>query len=213
MNIVNTIGLRFGYRKSISIRLMQNGTPTVRHKLLRRISEKLSAFQNVIKQVGHFMIASAGRLAARLPQRVLRILIGGFVKELKSRKLNWEELHYILMDDLTLEDIYQLIINDHSMNQTSAEYGGIVNFLDAKAKLEATKILPDLDLDKDGDVSPKEVVQFISKTVRSQLSHAVDIVDADGDGRVGVNDIFAHFSGSLRDLMFREKKDPPRPPS
>ena len=178
----------------------------------RRFSRLVFKVRNFLKQAGRFLLTSAGRLAARLPKRILRIMIGGFVKELKSRQLNWEELHYILMDDLTLEDIYQLIVNDRSLNQTSTDYGGIVHFLDAKAKLEATKILPELDKDKDGDVSPREVLEFISKSIKSRLALVVETIDTDGDGRVSVSDVLIHMSESLRDVVFREKKDPPRPP-
>ena len=180
------------------------------HNILQAIPQTklvfglMSRAWNYAKGLGRSFLIFAGRFTARLPKRILRHLVGGFVKELKSRKLDWEELHYIIMHNLTLEDIYQLIINDHSLNQTSTEYGGIVNFLDAKAKLEATKILPDLDKDKDGDVSPREVLDFLTEAMSSRLSHAIKTIDADGDGFVGVSDILTHLSDVALDTIFRQ---------
>ena len=154
------------------------------HNILQAIPQTklffglMSRAWNYAKGLGRSFLIFAGRFTARLPKRILR--------------------------HLTLEDIYQLIINDHSLNQTSTEYGGIVNFLDAKAKLEATKILPDLDKDKDGDVSPREVLDFLTEAMSSRLSHAIKTIDADGDGFVGVSDILTHLSDVARDTIFRQ---------
>jgi Ca2+-binding EF-hand superfamily protein len=161
----------------------------------------------------HSLLSFIGRLAARLPTRILRIFIGGFVKELKRRQLSLEELHYILMDDININDIYRLVINERSLNLTTAEYGGIVNFLDAKAKLEASKIIPELDRDKDGKVSPEEVLRFVSESVSSQLSGAIETLDANGDGRLTPSDFFHLLSDRMRDAVFQPEKNTPPPRS
>ncbi len=129
------------------------------------------------------------------------------MKELKTRQLSLEELHYILMDELDLKDFYRLIMNERSLNLTTAEYGGIVNFLDAKAKLEASKILPDLDRDKDGQVSPVEVLQFVTESVSSKISDAVESMDANGDGRVTPSDFFHFVSNRFLDTFFQHQRN------
>ena len=50
------------------------------------------------------------------------------MKELQKQQLNLEELHYIIMDDLNLKDIYRVVFNERSLNLSAAEYVGIVNF-------------------------------------------------------------------------------------
>ncbi len=135
------------------------------------------------------------------------------MKELKKRQLSLKELHYILMDDLNINDIYRLIINERSLNLTTAEYGSIVNFLDAKAKLEASKILPGLDRDSDGHVSPEEVLQFVTESVSSQLSDAIETLDANRDGCLTPSDCFHIIFGRIRDAVFLPKKLPPPPHS